>query len=406
MSGSQLKILILGPLPPEANGHNFGGVARHVWGLSCALHAKGHAVNVLPMGRYFFPSHQVRSGFFCYRGMIWPGDIPIAAAIVGHFLKGGCNGFEAKDFLHALNASFRVAVVADMLPKYDIIHVHGVYNGALQALSAINVHPPIITTIHSYHDVFFRKRGQKKRVRIINKRLKWTDGIIHVSKADRAKGGGLGVSLPDREFVVPNGLPEPERPYTPWSGRNGFCFVGSLQARKRIELVLKARRNCGSPGPLLRVAGSGAHEYMVKKAKESGEPVQWKGFVQNVQAREIMRQSCVLVGPSLSESFGLIYIEALMEGAAVIGYEPIIREFHEYLKFDEDEKRLLVPFSATCEDSKELASFMMDTFLWRCSEEGEETMKRLRKRVIAEFGWHGVADKVISVYQKTISCIK
>jgi len=355
------------------------------------------------MGRYFSARSRYRSGIYCFRTFPRPTEIFWGLRIGAYLIRDWVKGSEIKDLFHVLNASLRVAIISRRLADYDVIHVHGLHNAALSAVCAAAPRGlPTIVTIHSYSDVVFRVKSQKKRVEIINKRLASASGIIHVSNTDRDRGLVLGVYLSGWDFVVHNGVSESSETVLPWTERNGFCFVGSLQERKRVSLVLEARRKNGSPGPTLVVAGSGPEARLVQQADQSGEPVTWAGSVDNSTVRQIMRNACVLVVPSKSESFGLVYIEALMEGAAVIGYAPVINEFCKEMALEETEKRLLVPFDSGCDDSSLLAKLMSDTLSFRCCNEGEQAMNALREKVVQHFGWKGIAEKMSSVYQKVV----
>ncbi len=285
---------MVGPLPPEAGGHNPGGVGRHVWGLSNALMAKGHVVHVLPMGRYLLPKDCVKTGMLCFGAFPRPGDIPSALAIAVHVFRNRVPGRTAKAFLHIVNAAFRVATVSKSLSEYDIIHTHGINNCALTALRAASRQARIIVTIHGYSDIILRKGDKRRWTKRIGKRLESANGVIHVSHTDRLLAKRLGVNLLAHEFVVYNGVLEPEYSYTFWTDRKGFCFVGNLKASKRVDLVLNARRRCGSFGPPLMVAGSGPQGKLVRKAIRAGEPVHWVGSVANDHAREMMRKFCLL----------------------------------------------------------------------------------------------------------------
>ncbi len=397
-----MKILNIGPLPPEAGGNNPGGVAHHVWSLNKALTADGHTVHLLPIGRYFALKNRVKSKVFCFSTFLYPWHLPYAFVIAMRLFRAWMKGATAKDLLHFLNVSLRFASVSNQLSTYDVIHVHGMHNSALLALRAIKLQIPMIVTMHSYHDVILRNYGKKKRIDALNKRLECADGIIHVSNVDRQRAQELGVNLSIYEYVVHNGVLEPEYPFAPWTDRNGFCFIGGLLKRKRIGLLLSALKECGTPSPLLVVAGEGNQKQLIKNEKRFVKNVCWVGLVDNARVREIMRKSNVLVVPSSSESFGIVYIEALMEGAAVIGYAPVIEEFHKILHVDDDERRLLVPFSGECEDPVTLAILMINTAALRSSKEGDQIMNTLRKRVMKIFGWKGVAKKMTSVYKEII----
>lgn len=401
-----MRILLVGPLPPEAGGDNRGGVAHHVWALTKVLRGRGHKVDVLAMGSFFGPTK-------CLDGATvigWSGGsrrafsgLGVAARMV--FRWGAAAG--GRDIAHAVHAAIRVARVQDTLADYDVIHVHGVYNGALASLARVrgrNTVPPLVVTMHSYHDVIFGGSRARKRSKFIRRNLADADAVIHVSEADRVRGAKLGITYDAPGYVVHNGIAmsAPQHNVEAGGGRAGFCFVGGLQQRKRVGLVLDARRLVGPGTATLVVAGDGPERGLLERAQSAGEPVTHEGAVSNAEARALMARALVLVVPSLSESFGLVYLEALMEGTAVVGYGPTLEEFRAALEVSEHEGNLIVPLPEGRLSPRELAGFMEEALAWRASADGEAAMLRLQRKARARFGWPGIARRLLAVYEDVL----
>src|SRR5690606_22953857 len=105
-------------------------------------------------------------------------------------------------------------------------------------------------------------------------------------------------------------------------------FVGSLNRGKRVNLVVEALK--GYEELSLAICGSGKHfeEYVINTAHNFTN-IEYKGHLDRKDLQRELANSSVLVVPSLSESFGLVYIEALIAGVAIIGYENVVNEFRE-----------------------------------------------------------------------------
>ncbi len=128
-------------------------------------------------------------------------------------------------------------------------------------------------------------------------------------------------------FGVPPGSPEPP----PARGRR-VLFVGRLERRKGIETLLAAVPRLLAADPDLHVdlvgddtlAPPGEPTFRQRFLdRHEGAPWQrrcrFHGVVSDAALERFYRDCTVLVAPSLYESFGLIYLEAMRFGKPVIG---------------------------------------------------------------------------------------
>lgn len=99
-----------------------------------------------------------------------------------------------------------------------------------------------------------------------------------------------------------------------------LIFVGLLGRNKNLSAVLEAcellkRKNIAYE---MKVVGSGPLEAdFTRQAK--GLPIKFLGFIEDRQTlREIYQDSDLLVVPSYTESFGVVYAEAMTQGLPVI----------------------------------------------------------------------------------------
>lgn len=104
------------------------------------------------------------------------------------------------------------------------------------------------------------------------------------------------------------------------SGRLRLVFVGLLAPNKNLRTVLSACRLLQKRGIKfdLKVVGSGPLEAEHRReAKDM--PVEFLGYVSDrSKLLEIYRESDLLVVPSFTESFGVVYAEAMTQGLPVI----------------------------------------------------------------------------------------
>ncbi len=407
-----MRPLIIGPLPPEFGTGNPGGVAHHVWQLSRKIAETGVQVDVLVSGRFWGKSQKQGNvqllgwrwslGAFWRALRLWAVH-PRGLRSLGRFARS----------IHFLNMAYRVALVGD-LDKYDLCHTHGLYNEAIPVVRALAPRLAIITTIHSYSMACTpgSAEGGKYHEQPIpgviadqTELLKSVDLLAHVSVADRNKGQRLGVRWSCPEVILHNGVDFPENePSDTTSRERSLVFVGSLIPRKRIDLTLDAAALVASRAEVrLHVAGDGPGRQNVEEQAHAVDWCSFHGPMPPDELRTLLRRQAVMVVPSLSESFGLVYIEALSENMGVIGYEGVIREFREILKCDEAEKALLVPFAPGSTDPEDLAREMEAILDFYFSPQGQEAITGLRKKAQQFFGWPNAIKSVTDAYKSVIT---
>lgn len=102
-----------------------------------------------------------------------------------------------------------------------------------------------------------------------------------------------------------------------------LLYVGTLIRRKNVMNLSKAiisLNNLGYNYNLTIVGNGGAYENKVKSlAKNYSESICYKGQISDKnELKKIYRENHIFILPSKSETFGLVYIEALSQGLPII----------------------------------------------------------------------------------------
>lgn len=141
--------------------------------------------------------------------------------------------------------------------------------------------------------------------------------------------------------VIPNGgehlctitetCPERLRDTSPERGRY-FLFVGSLQPRKNLRVLLRAWSLCALPdGAQLLVVG--ADDKIFARMGHEERPandVRFLGRVSDAELAWLYRRACALVAPSVYEGFDVPPLEALNLGCPVVLSDiPVHREIYD-----------------------------------------------------------------------------
>jgi len=103
-----------------------------------------------------------------------------------------------------------------------------------------------------------------------------------------------------------------------------FLFVGTLEPRKNIAIVIEATRRLrrsGRPVRLILIGQAGWNfesvRLLIRRAESEGA-VKWLGYVSDVERDRLYHGAVALVLPSHYEGFGLPLLEAMAEGVPTI----------------------------------------------------------------------------------------
>ncbi|MCX7991887.1 MAG: glycosyltransferase family 4 protein [Proteobacteria bacterium] len=116
------------------------------------------------------------------------------------------------------------------------------------------------------------------------------------------------------------------------TGKNFDChpkekivaFVGGNFQRKGLLQLIKAVKRLKDEGILLKiiVAGKDKNQRLIEKwLRDRGfaDIVEFRGHLKREEVTELLKKSAVFAMPSVTEAFGLVYLEAMAYGVPVIG---------------------------------------------------------------------------------------
>lgn len=304
--------------PPSAAG----GIAAHVDGLAHALAAAGDEVVLLTRSHPDAPADEVRGGVRVLRVDV---DMPW----IGHSAAGG--GIEvtrAASGNHALVA--RAANLGEWRP--EVVHAHD-WQVAWAGDVISTLHSvPLVTTLHGTE----RGRhgghlppGEATDINSVEWWLAFRSARVITSTKLMVREivGGFEID-PARVQRIPNGIdpawwrgggiPDPD-PTTPplvltW-GR--VQFEKGFQVLARAISTLRLRRvevDC-------LIAGRGSYLPELQSQIDIEGVSDWvslPGFLSDHELRDAVHRSACVVIPSMYEPFGIVALEALAGGAALI----------------------------------------------------------------------------------------
>ncbi|MBK8757307.1 MAG: glycosyltransferase family 4 protein [Actinomycetales bacterium] len=353
-----------------------GGVQYHVRDLAEILIARGHQVSVLAPADDETP-------------------LPPYVVSAGRAIPVRYNGSVARlNFGPITNA--RVNGWLDR-GRFDLIHIHEPITPSIGSLALWAAECPIVATFHTSN---LRSRAMQVSYPFFRPSLEKILGRIAVSEDARrtvtTHFGGEPVVIPNGVYVDrfagaevnPSWQGTPERPTVAFLGR-------MAEPRKGMPVLAAAlpaiRREL--PGIRVLVAGPGdPDEVRAQLRPEDVDALEFLGAVSDADKASLLRSVDVYIAPNTGgESFGIILIEAMAAGAAVLASD--IPAFVRVL----DAGKAGVTFRN--EDPADLAAQLVA--LLRDGAARAEVAARGRRRADV-FDWGVVADQIAMVYETVL----
>lgn len=217
-------------------------------------------------------------------------------------------------------------------PTFDVVHAHTLYSDGAVALQLRRKWsaPFIVAVRNTDLNAFMPLRPDLRPV--AHAVLREASRVIFISPSYRENllsrlRGALRKEVEEKSTVVPNGLS------SRWLACGGervraenvplrLLFVGSFTKNKNLRGILEASARVAARMPTtLTLVGSGREERYVRRcmARREFSFVNYRGRVDDESAlRAIYRDHDIFVMPSFTETFGVVYLEALSQGLPVI----------------------------------------------------------------------------------------
>ena len=302
-----MKIAMVGQFPPH-----IGGVGVHIHTLSKELIKQGHEVYVIT-----YPHKDIK-------------DID-GIHVIG---TKGINIPGLRGALFAINAKRELKKLIEK-ENIDIIHGHYLFPAGWASVKAGKAtHTKTYVTSHG-SDMFEMYRKQSFMRPLIKKVLKDADVVLAVSNALREEIINTKIPNIRKKVKLHWNAVDIDKFKTTKENEDKFkkelvqefniaadkpiiLFVGNLIKRKNVDLLLEAKKEMDTDAYLV-IVGDGPllEQLKAKVEKEHLDNVYFTGSRRDVE--DIIPSCDLLVLPSLSESFGLVLIEALACGKPVIG---------------------------------------------------------------------------------------
>jgi phosphatidyl-myo-inositol alpha-mannosyltransferase len=345
----------------------FGGVQSHIRALAHTLSARGHETAVLAPQLLGSSSPAEEGITFVGRAVRVPANGSVAPLAFGPLVATG---------------------VRDALEDFgpEVIHLHEPLIPSLSLLAlSTNAGVPTVGTFHAAAESSLGYRGAKAVLAKAAGRLSVRTAVSEAARSLAAR------YFPGDYVITPNGIEThrftiaPRRRLAPGLT---VLFLGRLEARKGLEVLIEAMAQLVDLDVTLVVAGSGPEKRPCRAlAQRRGVPTRWLGRVAEEDKPSIFASADVYCAPALGgESFGIVLIEAMAAGAPVVCSD--LEAF----------RAVALPAAAFAPpgDAVALAGALRGVLE---KPDEAESMRRSSVEVAGRYSWDRLAAKVESIYE-------
>jgi glycosyltransferase involved in cell wall biosynthesis len=368
-----LRILYVGPVPPEVGGTARGGIATHCWELALEARRNGYEVYIWGNSRVSSDVSGVHVIGTCSSYLSKALKASMALLYL-HVDKQALLAFRILEPRELCQLFYRAAMLKHLVEtiRPHVIHIHSLLENTIYASLFVDNLPPLVVSDHGigvvYRSSFDEKAWRISKTRLatrISHALKLAQYIVAVSEfAKEALLADFSVSANTKVTGILNPISSEKWPLLErhilkselgLTGKKTVVFSGVHLPfeKKGLDLLLQAvandewlRANCA----LVIITTESAGEIVRKCMRLNGI----EGIVlppqPQAQLSKYYNAGDVLVVPSRLEGIGLVYSEALISGTPVVGFYKSVQELERELGVYIGEG-----FNAVTEGPKELA---------------------------------------------------
>lgn len=200
-------------------------------------------------------------------------------------------------------------------PEVVVVHFPTTYKKVLDSVKSVFSKLPFVCVLHATD--IARMKKHRELVAFINDNF---NNVGFRSNSIFKLARDLGVHAQKR--ILYSGVKTTPYEYSSRDGEiNRFLYVGKLIERKNVGVIIDAfrkfRNSRKHSSASLRIVGEG--RMMSKLKKVAGEGVIFLGSLDRKEVLNEMQKADVFVMPSIHETLGLVYLEAMSQGCVTIG---------------------------------------------------------------------------------------
>src|SRR4051812_14055644 len=336
---------------------------------------------------------------------------------VGHPVPANLQG--ANGALQAVGVDVEIAAA---LAGVDLVHSHTWYANTAGLLASLVHGVPHVVTAHSLEP---RRPWKAEQLGGGYRLSSWVERSAYEA-ADAGIAGSEGMRTdvldsypgldPGRWHVVPNGIatdfshPPPARDAVVANGidpdRPSVVFVGRITRQKGVGHLIAAAHQIDPAAQIVLCAGAPdtpeiaeETEKAVAALSAARSGVVWvRGMLPTTSVRQVLSASTVFVCPSVYEPLGIVNLEAMACGTAVVASD--VGGIPEVV--DDGRTGLLVHFDENAVDEFRSGLAAAVNELLADPARAEAMGAAGRERAEREFAWETAAARTVDIYRSLV----
>lgn len=386
-----MKILIIGPIPPKYGGKGYGGIATHITSLATQLAKHRHEVFLW----YHKPIKSTEEGKVRVIGNSFSSFLGCLISLKWLYKKKYPYLTNSQGFL----LSYQIQQLNKLVSKtnFDVIHVHSLHNTSLLALRELNYpSSKIVATDHGFWNQSNALNSTSFTYKKLRKSVEGCSKVIYISEYAKKMHSKIDLGINEKLVKIGNPIHIIEYDYKKSEDqeKKTIFFNGITKSIKikNLPVLLDAIQKNDTlmeKVKLIAIVNSEGKE-LIKK-NNYGFDIEVLGKTDWDTVVSIYQKSDILVVPSKSDSFGLVYLEALMFGVPIIGLTQLVDEFENMLKTYIGEG-----FDSNTESSDTLGRKMISVLNHKIDKE------RIHKRLTEIYSWQNNVNKYEEVYKSIV----
>lgn len=380
------KVLIIGKVANPSDEIIKGGISRHIKDLSEQLTNKGFQV-------FLWDFRLNKKHFKNEISIAGPNFIEKIISLFYSVFKIHLftnKDFDFLSFRDKLIVGIQVQGLLKLIREKEIsiVHIHSLHRPIISLIKRFFPEIKIVTTDHG----FWQKLNgcsDNAKLDLLNRNIECSDSVIYISNYSYRKFQEFNLNT-NKLIKIPNPVNIGAIPLLHLERKKNIIFNGVSESlkRKNLPLLVKALNSDDFFKDYLLIAIVDDEGKKFLENTKLTFAVSVLGHQTWPEVIKIYNEGTVLVVPSKSESFGLVYMEALSVGMPIVGFSETVNEFEQTLQIDIGE-----PFNPIEENEEDLAYKIKRVILTQY-DRGE-----LRERVTERYGWENNVEKYVNCYK-------
>lgn len=319
-----------------------------------------------------------------------------------NILKKECFNNKDRYFFHHKHVKILKTIENELeIRKFDLLHAHSLFSNGYIAMNLKNKYriPYVVTVRDTDINIFFKRMLFLRKVGL--NVLENADGIVFLSKSLKNKlindyvTSEMKDSILSKSYVIPSGINEywikniNKIKLREKDNEIKLLQVGAINKRKNVMTTIKATEELIRKGYKIKLTlvGEVLNERIFHKFKDKNF-ITYHSPMTKEDLLQVYREHDIFIMPSITETFGLVYPEAMSQGLPVI--------YSKNQGFDKHFEDGQVGYSVNALDKFEIADKILKIV------KNYEIIANSTIQSVEKFNWSSLSEDYFELYDRII----